>query len=544
VDDEAGWQVLNRLLLIMILPTALTRCILAACLVACLGSCTYLRYASVQAEYERIQNAEPGQLNAKHMLDTESFVIHGQCNDATGNYAGLPKVIVAFSSKYQPNEQVAMMYFEMAGSHYGMSLPGGHYDLRVFADIDGDGIFGRSEVVGHRTVELNEATVPGTVLGQMDVRLTEPTTLDWDITIEVPDTKGRGRSVFYPEGTLRTLDDPIFDPAFSTLGMYDPASFLEQAPTMFYALEDDLGFKIPVIFVHGINGSARQFAPLVARLDRQHYKAWFFHYPSGGDLDQMAELFYQIFLSGKVYDAKGMPIIVVAHSMGGLVVREAINRYAGKSRENEVHLLVTMATPFNGHAAAAKGEEHGFIVLPSWRDLNPDNGFIRNLFRKPLPDFVRHELIFSYQNPNAVKLGENSDGVVALSSQLRPDAQAQASATFGFDNSHADILESEDVATHLESLMARVKNPVPAPQLEVLNQGGFDVALSDAYSPKARYLIHNIGIYLMALTEGRFEPFYDEEERFMAVVNGEKSPRSDIEKGWLRFLAEHPEFRD
>jgi len=528
----------------MILPNALTRCVLAASLAACLGSCTYLKYASVQAEYARIQNAEPGQLNAKHMIDSEKFVIHGQCNDATGNYVGIPKAIVAFSSKYQPHEQVEMMYFEMTGSHYGMSLPEGHFDLLVFADIDGDDVFGRGEVVGQRTVELGRATVPDTVLGQQDVRLAEPRTLQWDVAIEVPDTEGRAESVYYPAGTLRTLDDPIFDPSFSTLGMYDPASFLEQAPTMFYVLEDDLGFKIPIIFVHGINGSAREFEPLVDRLDRHRYKPWFFHYPSGGDLDQMAELFYQIFLSGKVYVSNGMPIIVVAHSMGGLVVREAINRYEGKSRENEIHLLVTMATPFGGHSAAATGEEHGLIVLPSWRDLNPDNDFIRNLYRSPLPEFVHHELIYAYQNPNAVKLGENSDGVVALTSQLRPEAQAQATGQFGFDNSHTDILDSEEVAMHLQSLMAQVENPVPLRQLQVLNQGGFDVALSDAYSPRAQYVIHNIGIYLMALTEGRFQPFYDEEERFMAVVIGDKSPRTDVEKGWLRFLAEYPDFRN
>ena len=527
----------------MILPRTFTQVSLVACLAIGLSACTYLKYASVQAEYTRIQNAQPGQLNVKHMIDRDKIVIHGQCNDATGSYAGLPKAIVAFSSKYRPNERVEMMNFEVAGSHYGMTLPEGLYDLLVFADIDGDGVFGRTEVIGRREIELDKATVPDRVLGQVDVQLTDAATIDWDIAIDAPNTKGRAESLFYPAGTLRTLDDPIFDPSYATLGMYDPASFLEHAPTMFYALEDDLGFKIPVIFVHGINGSAREFAPLVERLDRHNYKPWFYHYPSGGDLDQLAELFYQIFLSGKVYDSGGMPLIVVAHSMGGLIVREAANRYEGKSRENEVHLLATLATPFGGHAAAAKGEEHGPLVLPSWRDLNPNNGFISNLYRKPLPDFIHHELIYAYQNPGTIKLGENSDGVVALNSQLHPQAQTQAGGQFGFDNSHTDILDSEEVATHLQALMSKVENPVPLPQLQVLNQGGFDVTLNENYSPRAQYVIHNVGIYLMALTEGRFQPFYDEEERFMAVVDGERHPRNDIEKGWMRFLREYPEFR-
>jgi pimeloyl-ACP methyl ester carboxylesterase len=524
-------------------PRSFSNLVLTVCLAVCLASCTHLKYASAQSEYARIQNAEPGQVNVKHMIDREKFFVHGQCNDAAGDYNGLPKVIAAFSSKYQPHELVDRMHFEVAGSHYGMSLPEGQYDLVVFADMDRDGVFRRSEVVGRRAIALDAAATPDMVLGQVDVPLTEPVAIEWDIEIEVPDTPGRAESLFYPSGTLRTLDDPIFDASFATLGMYDPAAFLQQAPTMFYALEDDYGFKMPVIFIHGINGSAREFAGLVAQLDRQHYKPWFFHYPSGGDLDQLAELFYQIFLSGKVYDSNGMPIIVVAHSMGGLIAREAVNKYQGKSRENEVRLLVTLATPFGGHEAAAKGEEHGLIVLPSWRDLNPANDFIRDLFRKPLPDFVHHELVYAFHNPGTIKLGENSDGVVTLTSQLRPQAQAQASGQFGFDNSHTDILDSAEVAAHLKTLMDAVENPVPPPQLAVLNQGGFDVELGDPYPPIARYYIHTIGIYLMALTEGRFEPIYDEEERFMAVVHGERPPRTDIEKGWMRFLDEHPEFR-
>ena len=525
------------------IPKAPVRLTLTLCLAFCLCSCTYLKYVSVQAEYARIQDAEPGQLNVKHMIDREKVVIHGRCNDAAGSYAGLPKAIAAFSSKYQPNERVETMYFEVAGSHYGMSLPEGRYDLLVFADIDGDGAFGRTEVIGKRAIDLDKGSVPEMVLGQVDVQLTRPTTIDWDVSINVPDTEGRTESLFYPSGTIRTLDDPIFDSGFSELGMYDPASFLEQAPTMFYALEDDLGYKIPVIFIHGIAGSAREFETFVGQLNRLQYKPWFFHYPSGGDLDQLAELFYQIFLSGKVYRSGGMPMIIVAHSMGGLVAREAINKYGGKKGENQVHLLVTMATPFGGHAAAAAGEKHGLIVLPSWRDLNPKNSFIGDLYRNPLPEFLHHELIYAYQNPSAIKIGENSDGVVALTSQLHPQAQRQASGQFGFDNTHTDILDSEEVAEHIRDRMGFVKNAFPPPQLRLIRQGGYEVTLGDAYSAIAQYSIHNYGKYLMALTNGELTTFHPEEERFIAVVNGEKSPRDDAEKGWLRFLSEYPEFK-
>ncbi|MDH3417733.1 MAG: DUF413 domain-containing protein [Gammaproteobacteria bacterium] len=515
---------------------------LTICMALCMCSCTYIKYASVQAEYARIQNAEPGQLNVKHMLDRDTFFVHGRCDDTAGRYAGFRKAIAAFSSKYRSNERVDTMYFEVAGSHFGLNLPEGHFDILVFADIDSDGAFEASEVIGKRVIELSSASVPDKVLGQIDVQLTAPITVDWDISIAVPDSRGRAESLFFPAGTIRDLDDPIFDSGFSTLGMYDPASFLEQAPTMFYALEEDLGYKIPVVLVHGIGGSAREFETLIGRLDRQRYKPWFFHYPSGGDLDQLAELFFQIFLSGKVYQSGGMPMIIVAHSMGGLVVREAINKYQSRQTENQVHLLVTMATPFGGHSAAASGEDHGLIVLPSWRDLNPENPFIGNLYRKPLPGFVHHELIYAYQNPSAIKIGENSDGVVALNSQLHPQAQRQASGQFGFDNTHTDILNSEEVAAHVLERMETVKNAFPPAQLDLLHQGGYDVALGPGYSPRAQYSIRNYGKYLMALSNGSLTPFHPEEERFIAVVNGAKTPRDDAEEGWLRFLSEHTEF--
>jgi hypothetical protein len=200
-----------------------------------------------------------------------------------------------------------------------------------------------------------------------------------------------------------------------------------------------------------------------------------------------------------------------------------------------------MATPFGGHAAAAMGENHGLIVLPSWRDLNPASSFIGNLYRRPLPDFVHHELIYAYQNPGTIKLGENSDGVVALTSQLHPQAQRQASGQFGFDNTHTDILNSEEVAAHILERMEMVKNSFPPAQLEVLHEGGYDVTLGAEYSPKAQHSIRYYGKYLMALSNGTLATFHPEEVRFINVVNGKKQPRDDAEKGWLRFLREYPE---
>jgi hypothetical protein len=135
------------------------RSVAVACLVLGIPSCTHLKYASVQAEYARIQSAEPAQRKVKHMIERETFFVHGRCIDAAGRYDEVPKAIAAFSSRYRRNERVDTMHSQVAGSHYGLNLPEGAYDLLVFADIDGDHVFESREAVGRRAIQLSDGTL-------------------------------------------------------------------------------------------------------------------------------------------------------------------------------------------------------------------------------------------------------------------------------------------------------------------------------------------------------------------------------------------------
>ena len=523
--------------------TAAYKLAFALCVVMFSCSCTYMKYVSVQSEYARIQSAEPGQVNLKHMLDKETYFIQGRAIDDTGSFSEFPKAVAAYSSKFKTNERVDTMYIGGVGDHYGLNLPEGKYDLLIFVDYDADGIFRASEVAAQKHILVDSSSAPDRVLGQVDFQLMKPVTVEWVAPFSWPGDREDTESLFFPSGALRHLDDPIFDSNMSTLGLYDPASFLEHAPAMFYALEEELPYKVPVVFVHGIAGSPREFEALAGKLDRNLYKPWFFYYPSGGDLDQLAALFYEIYLSGKVV-LGDMPLVIVAHSMGGLIVREAINKYRGKQNEKQLQLLITIATPFGGHEAAADGEKRGLIVLPSWRDLNPDSPFIANLYRNTLPDGVHHEMLYAFRNEGAIKLGENSDGVVALSSQLYPLAQQQSDEQFGFDSTHTEILQNDEAIAHILSKISNVKSIFPESHLQMLAQGGYDVPLGEDYTPRAKYMIHSIGVYVMALTKGTILPFHPEEEYFIEVLNGEQAPINELQTAWLKFIEEYPELRN
>lgn len=513
-----------------------------ACSTAC---CTYLENVKKQSKYSRIQETNPSQRNLKHLIDRQTFLVYGRVLDDKKLYSGLSFAVVAYSNRYANNELVDATRVAHTGTHFGMNLPDGTYELLVLADRDRNGRLNHSEVIGRRQIDLNAEAYPDKVVDNIDIALSAPEAVDWTINIPVPEIPQSQESLFYPKGAIRSLDDSLFDSEIAALGMYEPAAFSEKAPTMFYALEEEKPYKIPVVFVHGMGGSAREFAPIVNRMDRQRYKPWFFYYPSGRDLDQLAEIFYDIYLSGAVVSLDAMPLIIVAHSMGGLVVREALNRYRGSKRENRVALLITIASPLGGHPAAATGVKRGPLVLPSWRNLNPASPFINRLFRKPLPPHVKHQLLYTYGNPRKQKRGANSDGVVPLSSQLLPIAQRQASAQFGFNSSHAGVLKDQDAIRHVLGAMSQVKNVYPESHIKVLMRGGYDVDLDDGYSEKEKYYIRTIGKYLYAVASGKLE--YGRSpvlERLVKVAHGKVTAKSTVEKAWSKFIEDYPRYSE
>jgi hypothetical protein len=84
-------------------------------------------------------------------------------------------------------------------------------------------------------------------------------------------------------------------------------------------------------------------------------------------------------------------------------------------------------------------------------------------------------------------------------------------------------------------------NFFPESHLRVLRLGGYDVKLTDDYSPLSQYVVRSMGRYWMAVSNGTLKPFFPEQERFLRVIKEEETPKYELVKDWLRFLKEYPD---
>jgi pimeloyl-ACP methyl ester carboxylesterase len=264
-------------------------------------------------------------------------------------------------------------------------------------------------------------------------------------------------------GEIASLDDSRFDHSWSVEGMWKPLDFLLQLGAGIYFLEPFDPGRIPVLFVHGIEGSPRQFAELARSLDRERFQAWFYHYPSGGRLADVA-----VHLAGLVEDLRYRyrfpSLFAVAHSMGGLVTRAFVQHHFADTQRETVKLLVSISTPWAGQQSAegaAAAAERGYAMVPAWLDLAPGSPFLDGLFfqdpgtrraPRPLPANVAFHLLFGFQRDSS-SFGPSEDGVVTLATELRPEAQREAQSLLGVDATHVGILSHPQTIQRLGEIL-------------------------------------------------------------------------------------------
>lgn len=252
------------------------------------------------------------------------------------------------------------------------------------------------------------------------------------------------------------FDDPRFDPARVEQGTWQPLDFIREVGFGLYLLQPWQEGKEPVVLVHGVNDSPRAWRELATAIDPRRFQVLLFHYPSGSPLHNDAYLLSEALRDLQLrYNPPRLHLF--AHSMGGLVARRTLQLLEPGDGSPQPCLFLSLATPWGGHPAAAKGIAQSPVVAPVWRDVAPGSEYLTALFITPLPGHVQYWLLAGYGGGSRL-LAQPNDGVVPLASQLRAAAQDEAKHLYLLEESHISILHSE----RSKALVRRALDSLPA----------------------------------------------------------------------------------
>lgn len=355
-------------------------------------------------------------------------------------------------------ETLAPVSFQVApsGSSWWLVTGPGRYRVAAFSDRNQDRVRQPGEPAilldEPRVVDVRERVVQDDL--DLLVSANSSAELGFSLDLSEPDLDVPVRVGPSDLGAVFPLEAPRFSPESGRRGLWEPMTFIQETGGGIFFLEPYDPNRTPVLFVHGIGGNPQEFTELIASLDRERFQAWVGQYPSALRLEQVAD--GMVAGLDALHEAYGFDrLVLVAHSMGGLVSRAYLNDRARRPSGYRVELFVTFATPWAGHAAAEAGVERSPVVIPSWRDIRPGSHFVQDLFETPLPENTEHHLFFAFEgHRRGGATGGANDGVVAVASQLSPGAQAGATRIRGLPENHTGIIRSPDAAKALHGLLA------------------------------------------------------------------------------------------
>lgn len=282
----------------------------------------------------------------------------------------------------------------------------------------------------------------------INVKVSETTTVTTEDNILISTSKEP--SIFTNSGRiLKTkLNNKIFDRDNAEMGLWKPDKFFSDVGDGIYMLESYSSRKIPILFIHGMNGTPRDFEYIINNIDRKKFQPFVYYYPTGINLNFTVDrLKYTVEKLRNIY--KFNELIIIAHSMGGLVSRAFINKY----KNITIKKYITISTPWNGQKFAQLGKDIAPKILPAFGNMVPKSAFQQNIQNRPLPTNLKHYLIFGYKGKSSLILDQSNDGVISLSSQLLKKAQQQAYSIHGFNESHISILNSKEVVTKINDIL-------------------------------------------------------------------------------------------
>jgi len=352
---------------------------------------------------------------------------------------------------------IVMLYREEAGNpvlknkviandkgEYRFYVAPGRFYLGAFVDLDNDGEYQHNE-----RGRLYGAPDRVLVAGEESVKVGSITISDPEPSL-FPDIKvSEDISAFMTNiGKVTSMDDPMFSRENYSKGLWLPLDFIKQVGGGLFFLEEYHPDKVPVLFVHGVNGGPTDLLPLIASLDRKKFQPWVLYYPSGFRLEMISDYLLQAVVSlEQKFHFKQFN--VVAYSMGGLVTRSFAKKYRQQFSDVSQNLkfVMTVNSPMGGILGAAAGVKHSPFVVPAWNDLAPGSPFLEEINSWSWPKEIPYYLVFSYN-------GEaTGDGVVSLESQIPLKLQMESVRMYGFHVGHIGLLSDSDFLRLFNRLM-------------------------------------------------------------------------------------------
>lgn len=423
--------------------------------IALFCNCSYISMATHRAILKVSNTLNPSLSAAKVLNPENTFTVYGQLK--LRERSTIPMVITAISHKYGKQEIVSRYYISGDG-YFSLYLPEGSYSIVILADLNMDSKFSTDECIGYYNEQDYFYVDPGNAHSgiisglQLFANPLRPFSLKNTLQLYYPLSFNTEPTQISPPGSIRQLNDTLFSPTMSETGIYKPDKFLALSGIYFYTLKEADADKIPLIMVHGYGGSPRDFEYIVKSVDTSTFSLWFFYYPSGQSLEKTAAIFHEIFLSNKIIRYKPQGITILAHSMGGIVVRRALNILSQSKIRIPSITYISLCSPYGGNEEADDGLKNAPVTIECWKELASKSDFIKKLNDDQLDKSIRFHLIFGYKMENSAT--ESSDGTIVLKSQLHYPAQKIASTFTGFNETHRSILSSPDVIEKINTILA------------------------------------------------------------------------------------------
>ncbi|HPC86550.1 MAG TPA: hypothetical protein P5238_09225 [Smithellaceae bacterium] len=376
-----------------------------------------------------------------------SAVIKGR---VTGpGWKGNSTLILACSSADQKSGCTEYTATGVNQDTFMLYLPEGLYRLLAVTDYNHDGKYEKNElsgVYGSPRQALEITVREAELITGVEIRTAasdeRPVRLSREFSWKIEGPVIRQAT---GNGDILKIYHEYFSLENAQIGYWNPSSFMKMFGAHIYLTQAYDPRKIPLLFVHGTEGSPQNWIYFYMRLDRDRYQPWFFYYPSGIRLNLAAALLQEELR--ELHEQYGFrKTALAAHSVGGLTARSYLTRHKSEGIPGFIRLFTSFATPWNGFGLADASQVLPHKSIPVWLDLGTQSEFISATMNAKLPSSVRHHLFYGREDK--------------LTGGARPDRRAAAGAAgvYGFDCTHDGILIDRRVFAQFKIILEKEMN--------------------------------------------------------------------------------------